>query len=174
MKLEYAKLVARVLWRCLVRSMSPLDTSEIFYLISIGCLMPDGATHLAYLEHRRTPVLLLASPLVGLGLNGDLPWWIGILTYVGYYVGYSYLSRYLDPDSDQLSLTSSEGRLMRELGILGFLVVWWMLPYAYIMKWFGGHRGLAHVHILGTMTRVLWAFCPALWAWHWPRRPVSR
>ena len=87
----------------------------------------------------------------------------GLLVLVGYNVGYFWASRYLDPDADQLSLTASEGRLMREAGCLGFLVVWWMLPYAYIMKYFGGHRGLAHWHVIGTLTRALWvAWVPAL------------
>ena len=55
---------------------------------------------------------------------------------------------------------------MRRFGCLGFLAAWWMMPYAYIMRFFGGHRGLAHVHVIGTLTRVVWVgLLPALFFW---------
>jgi hypothetical protein len=107
----------------------------------------------------------------------------GILVYMGYVCGILWVSRYIDPDADLLGMTESEGRLMREWkfthnkviqevgGCIGFVVVWWMLPYAYIMKFFGGHRGLSHTHVLGTLTRVLWILWPVAFVWWWYYMP---
>jgi len=111
----------------------------------------------------------------------DLPslsWKVTILGYVGYLCGI-FISRWIDPDSDLMGMTESEGRLMNEWritkfrfiqelgGAFGFLIVWWMLPYAYIMRFFGGHRGLSHVYVLGTLTRVLWLLVPIALVWWW-------
>ena len=150
-------------------------------------VMPDGKTHRAF-NKRYTPFALM---LGGMGLLMALPAGLQFagLFAVGYLVGLLLLSRWCDPDLDQLGMTAAEGRAMNDLrkvriprkglrrylrlflrevgGWIGFLWVWWMMPYAYIMRYFGGHRGLSHTYIIGTVTRVVWAFWPLYVAWWW-------
>lgn len=134
--------------------------------------MPSGEIHLRF-NRRSSPVFVILGALM---LVFGEP---GILAFVGYLFGLLFVSRYIDPDADQLGLTQAEGRAMREWkitrvkpiqeigGCLGFLLVWWMFPYAYIMKYFGGHRGLSHVPIIGTISRLIWLFSPLFFAWWW-------
>jgi hypothetical protein len=119
--------------------------------------------------------------------------WANFIMIVGYFVGLLFISRWCDPDLDQLGMTAAEGRALNDLrkvkiprkglrrylrlflrelgGLIGFAWVWWMMPYAYFMRYFGGHRGLSHTYIMGTITRVLWAFWPLYVAWWWYYMP---
>jgi uncharacterized metal-binding protein len=124
--------------------------------------MPSGKIHKQFNDRMSGFVLMLGLGVYSITI-GIANSYVSLETiillvasFVGYCVGYFLVARYIDPDADQLSLTISEGRLMREVGIFGFVVVWWMMPYAYIMKWFGGHRGVAHWHLIGTITRFMW------------------
>lgn len=132
--------------------------------------MPDGQTHNTYRLKFSPVAIFLSVPVTWITMlimnyfQVDLVMMLTttLLSFVGYFVGYLLFAKYIDPDADLLGITSSEWRAMRDLGVLGFLIVWWMMPYAYIMKWFGGHRGISHIHIVGTLTRVLWlAWLPA-------------
>jgi len=141
--------------------------------------MPDGKTHIKALKTSNIPVLLMWGIMMSVG------WWLGFMTLehiafssAGFLFGYLILSRYVDPDADLLGMTEAEGRAMREAkvtrnivvreagGCIGFLFVWWMFPYAYIMKYFGGHRGLSHVLIIGTLTRFAWIAVPVSVVWY--------
>lgn len=126
--------------------------------------MPDGATH-RKATLRTTPFVIMSATLIpvimGYLYDNDVLFIIATtLSFVGYLVGYLVVSAFIDPDADQISLTSSEGRLMRRFGVFGFAVVWWFMPYGYFFK----HRGVAHWHIIGTLTRVAWAlWLPVTW-----------
>jgi uncharacterized metal-binding protein len=126
--------------------------------------MPDGATHRAA-TIKMTPLVIMSAALIPVItsylFNDHLEYIIATtLSFVGYLVGYLFISAFIDPDADQISITSSEGRLMRKFGVFGFAVVWWFMPYGYFFK----HRGVAHWHIIGTITRVVWAFwVPVTW-----------
>jgi uncharacterized metal-binding protein len=77
----------------------------------------------------------------------------------------------LSPDLDQEGISHAEWRLVKWTFGLGFLwlLLWW--PYAALMP----HRGLSHVPIIGTATRLaylgaivgaaLYALGPAWWPW---------
>jgi len=153
--------------------------------------MPDGKTHHAY-NLKNTPYVLGVFAILGLTVATVLGshYLDAALVFVGQCVGVLLLSRWIDPDLDQLGLTSAEGRLLNDFkiikgrsrslpfrvfkktvnelgGWIGFLIAWWAMPYAYIMRYFGGHRGLSHVHIVGTITRVVWMFWPLVYLWWW-------
>lgn len=128
--------------------------------------MPDGATHRAA-TIRATPLVMIIAMVIPIIINGLFSnastWQYAVAmvsSLVGLFVGYLVVSAFIDPDADQISLTSSEGRLMRKFGVFGFAVVWWYMPYGYFFK----HRGVAHWHIIGTLTRVAWAlWLPVTW-----------
>lgn len=72
----------------------------------------------------------------------------------------------IDPDADQLGLTSSEGRVLRitrkfYIGLLGALFVSYTFIYAYIIGLFGGHRSfLSHGFLIGTLGRMVFYNAP--------------
>lgn len=76
------------------------------------------------------------------------------------------LCEIIDPDADQLGLTSSEGRVLRltrrfYLGFLGALFVAYTFIYAYIIGLFGGHRSpLSHGVFWGTVGRMIFYNLP--------------
>ena len=76
------------------------------------------------------------------------------------------LCEIIDPDADQLGLTSSEGRVLRftrkfYLGFFGALFVAYTFIYAYIIGLFGGHRSpLSHGVLIGTIGRMIFYNLP--------------
>jgi len=76
------------------------------------------------------------------------------------------LCEIIDPDNDQLSITISEGTVLRftrrfYIGFLGALFVSYSFLYAYIIGLFGGHRSLAsHGWFIGTIGRMIFYNIP--------------
>jgi hypothetical protein len=144
------------------------------------CEIADGATH--FLWYKRS---IIISAILGLLYVWMLlPYAFAInpvLFTVFYIVNYS-LAIIVEPDLDQLGLTSSEGRAMRGskranilVGLLGaFWVMWWFL-YAWFIGLVGGHRSLfSHGAIVGTIGRMVWFNLPIAaflfgikWYWGW-------
>jgi len=82
-----------------------------------------------------------------------------ILT-IGYLAGVV-ISRYITPDMDLVSITTTEYTMMRKFGLLGVLFVMYWMPYGHIMK----HREkLSHMYIISSFVRALygawWALAP--------------
>jgi hypothetical protein len=76
-----------------------------------------------------------------------------------------FLTRYISPDLDQLTMTSQEARMFKELSIFGLLGMMWWLGYAGIMAILVGkgsaHRSkLTHTIIPGTLIRMIWFNIP--------------
>lgn len=122
--------------------------------------MASGKQHYNYWK-AFIPVAVAVSVLVtGLLLANRVPIWIGVMILPGYFLG-----RYLDPDLDLLGLSSAEGRLMRELKIIGVVITMWFLPYAYVMRFVGlgrkGHRNFfSHFPGVSTAIRLIWLLVP--------------
>jgi hypothetical protein len=108
-----------------------------------------GASGLSY--------YFMKNPLFSLLLLCSIP--------LGYWIG-----NYIDPDFDLISITYGEGRMMRQLGILGkILFVFWM-PYAFICQIFGHRSVFSHWPVISTFFRLLYFFIPfwiALFYWKW-------
>jgi uncharacterized metal-binding protein len=124
--------------------------------------MPNGEIHLRM--WRTYFPLAAASAALVLVVFQDLGLALGVLG--GYLLG-----RYIDPDLDQVGITSAEGRLMRELKIVGVLVTAWFVPYGYAMK----HRSfLSHFPGVSTAIRLGWLLVlPLLAVWYFqPSLPV--
>ncbi len=80
----------------------------------------------------------------------DDPYWLlaGPAVWLGYLLGY-----YIDPDLDQANITSAEWRIMRDLHILGSIIVAWFMPYGRLMK----HRSfMSHFPVVSTSIRYAW------------------
>ncbi len=82
------------------------------------------------------------------------------------------LCEIIDPDADQLSLTSAEGRVLRftrkfYLGFFGALFVAYTFIYAYIIGLFGGHRSpLSHGVLIGTIGRMIFYNIPVMFLFY--------
>lgn len=118
--------------------------------------MPDGATHLRYLKAAALPIVGVYVVLEIVHPN----WW----PYLGSAVFWYWTTRYFDPDLDQISITSAEGRMMRELPFIGFFMTAWWTLYAGIMNLVlgkGAHRSwLTHSILPGTIFRAIWFWLP--------------
>lgn len=113
--------------------------------------MPSGEVHY-HLYRSMMPFAILI---------GGVAMFYSIITGLGFIIGYLILGRYLDPDLDQVSILSAEGRMMRELGIFGALLAGYFVPYAYMMRWAGGHRSfLTHFPFVSTFIRLLYLLLP--------------
>lgn len=79
---------------------------------------------------------------------------------IGYLIG-----AYLNPDSDQISVTLGEGMAMRRFKIFGVLFVAYWTIYAYIMQMVGGHRSFwTHFPYISTFIRMMYGLIP-FWVW---------
>ena len=104
--------------------------------------------------------------------------WFIVIFILFYLLCYSIAEHYISPDLDLLSISGQDGRALTKiknnviLGIVGLLFAMWSMVYSWIMQFFGGHRGLSHTFILGTLTRMIWFNTPIffiLWflKWYW-------
>lgn len=65
----------------------------------------------------------------------------------------------VEPDLDQIGVTSSEGRAMRALKLIGVIWTMYWMPYAYLFK----HRSyFSHGYIVSTAIRFAYCFW---WLW---------
>lgn len=85
--------------------------------------------------------------------------------FVFYCINYS-LGYVIDPDNDQLSLTLSEGIILREtkkfhVGFFGACHVSYWFIYAYLIGLVGGHRSkYSHGWFIGTFFRIIYFNIP--------------
>ena|SRR5688572_7536076 len=123
--------------------------------------MPDGATHHRFWRRGLTVVAVSSAFL--------FVWGIMYNSYVSefavWWLFWYWMGRYIDPDLDLLGTTMAEGRMLRELDLLGvFMVPVWTFYAAgigYAVKKFkikgaigGTHRTwLTHSLIPGTLIR---------------------
>lgn len=69
------------------------------------------------------------------------------------FISIGYLSgKYLDPDLDQLKITQARQNALHDFSILGYFWIGYWYAYGYLFK----HRGISHVPIIGTLTRVFY------------------
>lgn len=85
-----------------------------------------------------------------------------------------FITRYIDPDLDQLSMTSADNRMVREIWILGIAFAGYWTLYAFILfaiaktfgfahPWLGAHRTwLSHSVPIGTIGRILFFNFPLI------------
>lgn len=107
-------------------------------------MSPSGNVH--YLWWKRFFWLALIG-CAGITLR-SVPLGLGFL--FGYLMG-----RYIDPDADLQQTSSSEYRAMRELSIVGVVLVAYFVPYGYVVP----HRSpLSHYPVLGTLGRLIYLF----------------
>lgn len=125
------------------------------------CLLADGVTH--FIWYKRSIILAIPLGLLYTFLLKDIvnPFLFALF----YSINYS-LAIVVEPDLDQLGLTSSEGRAMRGskrafFGLFGaFWVMWWFL-YAWLIGLVGGHRSVfSHGIGIGTVGRIIWFNLP--------------
>ena len=126
--------------------------------------MADGATHYKWYK-------LGIIPSLTVGLLFSLLLGDPVFFFVLYTVNYA-LGSVVEPDLDQISVTSSEGRFMRftkkigfVIGIFGAIWVGWWTIYAYVI---GGHfaktgrkrNPKSHGFEIGTIGRIVWFNLP--------------
>jgi hypothetical protein len=118
----------------------------------------DGATHYQYLQKGWAIIVPLSFVIVIVSYYLFPHWFL----YPVFLVVNYWLCRFQDSDDDQISMTQSEGRLMRDtkrvnvvFGLLGAWLVGKKVMYAYIIGLLGGHRSWAsHGIPFGTIGRM--------------------
>ena len=109
--------------------------------------MSDGKTHHLIWKRnwRWVPLLSLASLWIGNFL-------IAVCVPLGYFLG-----RYLDPDLDQPTVTSSEGRMINELPVFGYLLFGYWSIYGGVLR--RKHRSFwTHFPGVSTLCRMVYQF----------------
>lgn len=114
--------------------------------------MPSGKIHVNYYKK-----FLPITVIIGLLLTLSVDIISAIMFVTGYFMGY-----YVEPDLDQIGITTSEGNAMRNFGIFGTLWVMYWFPYGYVLQ----HRSfISHFPFISTLFRLGYLFCiPALFA----------
>lgn len=137
--------------------------------------MPDGTTHHAY--HKAAAIPFAAAVSVVSAYAGLVLYRLGGLYNAGYAIefwfwsNFWYLSgRWFDPDLDGLGISSAEGRMLRELKLVGALLYGYFSLYAGLMYWlagvlklkglFGSHRSALTHSPIGTAIRILFLDAP--------------
>lgn len=109
-------------------------------------IMPSGKVHYSYWRKFRVLAILCAV---------SLAFWSGWAS-LGVLIGYL-LARYITPDLDHRNMTSDEYRTMRELKLIGVLLVAYWMPYGYI---FPHRHPLTHWPGISTVIRMVYLFFP--------------
>lgn len=117
--------------------------------------MPSGKVHDRIWKISLFPVLVFNVVVLG-----SLSFYIRSSSPMAFIIGYL-LGSFIEPDLDQLAITTSEGRLLRWFKDLGALVIGYFTWYAYRFK----HRGISHYPIVGTATRWMWIMTPLMIIW---------
>jgi uncharacterized metal-binding protein len=118
--------------------------------------MPSGKVH-NQIWKKNYWIAVLFSALCLVVLNDAV---LPVFVLVGYFLG-----RYLSPDLDLIGINSDEGRMMRELKIIGVFLVMYFFLYAYLMRFVGigrkGHRNFfSHFPGISTAIRLGWVVIP--------------
>lgn len=109
--------------------------------------MPDGKTH-GKLWGIAAPLPIATAAYQT--YHGS--WISGAGVIAGYMLG-----RWIDPDLDQMGITSAEWRSVRECGFVGVLITMYFMPYAYVIP----HRSFfSHAPVVGTVIRVAYMAIP--------------
>jgi len=110
--------------------------------------MSDGKTHFNW-WFKFLPFSLVVSFVL---MFFSFPF--GMFTGVGYLLHLA-----VEPDSDQISLTIMDGRMMRKFGIFGVLWVMYWMPYAFVFP----HRSfLSHAPVVSTIIRLVYLSIPVV------------
>ena len=120
--------------------------------------MPNGKVHIRL--WKQWSFLAIIPALLALYAQDFLT---ALCIPLGYLMG-----AFIGPDLDQVGISSDEGRMMRSFGFLGSLFAAWWLPYAYLMRFLGGHRSFwSHLPLISTALRFAWGFWPIVGLGTW-------
>jgi hypothetical protein len=131
--------------------------------------MADGATHIKFLRFGWMIVIPLGLFLYLILELLDLNY---ALLYPLFFYANFLLCEIIDPDADHISITSSEGRILRitkkyYIGLFGAIFVAYGFMYAYLIGLVGGHRSFfSHGWIVGTIGRMLFYNAPLYFIFH--------
>lgn len=116
--------------------------------------MASGKVHLA--ANRLVLPGVVIATAIGTALAGFDP----LITSLGSGLG-MFFGQWVEPDLDMVNRTESEIRAI-EANCFLHLWVWYWIPYARIFS----HRGISHVPILGTVTRLVYLLPFVYVLWH--------
>lgn len=129
----------------------------------------DGPTHYYWWRYGAITVmvvtLLVAVILVCSGLIQHV-WQVLVWVNINYFI-----TRWIDPDLDQIGMTSADNRMVRELKIIGLVFAFYWTVYAFLIfaivwmlgrahPWYQGHRSFLSHSYLGTFGRIIWFNIP--------------
>lgn len=125
--------------------------------------LADGLTHHRYLKIGWAIIIPMGIFIVLILtiLNVDFLYLYPIFFYLNYLA-----CNIVDPDADQIGVTSSEGIVLRtskhlKIGFIGALFVSYSFLYAYLIGLVGGHRSpISHGWIIGTIGRMIFYNIP--------------
>lgn len=133
--------------------------------------MPSGPVHYSQLQ-KFWPVVLIANAALDLIVLACAREWIWYaLEFNAWSLFWFWAARYFDPDLDQPGITAAEGRMVRELGMVGILLASYFAFYAHFMNYlqryfkfkggyFGAHQSALTHSFLGTVIRMVFLFLP--------------
>lgn len=138
--------------------------------------MPDGATHHLYWKKDLPFVIAAGILLLVVGLFKSLY----LSEFAVWMVIWYWMGRYIDPDLDLIGVTQAEGRMLRELSLLGVFLFSFTSFYAAFIMWVfrtfkvkgNTHRSwVTHSIVPGTVLRAglidipLWAIVSTFGDW---------
>ena len=118
--------------------------------------MPDGQFH-----HNMWKAGALVAVPAGIVSVVLVDWRFGLGLLGGYGLG-----RWIDPDLDQVSISSSEGRMMNDFKILGYVLVGYWTVYGAIFR--RHHRSfLTHFPVVSTAIRLAYLCWWLFFVYRW-------